>query len=1210
MNASESGARNAAVEMPSSLLGGQISSSFQQRGFISVGDPLPTSILLGCASGHSSYASRLEMIKLATSTGILGSSNTIPPSQPPIVPSLCGGPLPSPLPSLGATNGSGIGANAYPLLSSLAGPLGMTASAVANCVSQPQPSFPSLATQLQAPFLSNGTPNSALELAVPRVQPESTSSSKSGRRRRRKRHGNSSDAPAVAATSGCAAAASGTNGDEDSNQSGWHLVAMPPEKKKQRAVTYFGKLTPEKRHEVLMNNPKVARKATPQFLLDHDDDGTASFVKPLIGSKESRLVMKFTIPSEDEINSMYSRFEVTVAPMMNGVIGSFLDHEFKNPAQAICALSLVIRSYVSGFTVHKRTEYKNKEGKLIISLQCHTKNNRSKTEMENTGREAAGESFSPDRVKSNCKWKASIVSDAKSTRFTEISDFSLHSRECFRQYARFTPIEVTFQQDFPSSTRKSMMDELNQVPVRPGTLFQRTFRANAAENAEIAKALRKEMESYPIDASIYNSVDGYMEINEEMLEILRYLSMLRAKERLEARVTFQRSLAVTEVTSINLMWNAGKSLLSTHSDVIFCDSIWGVSDNVYNALTIVVIDENNDIRLAAISLTKREEKVRWKSFFLWVKSIVPSFNPKCIISDGAAYIYNAFSEVMGFEAVHVTCWWHLRENVKGQDGLDRAYGTRMLSLTYASNRSELERKRQELVADTVLNYGARSRQVKAVERAAANALIKLKVFTGGTVTNSYAESINSRLKQFGLITVFNMFSILQYFHSFVTSHNVRETPPLLLTDQMKEIYCDDVLRTVTKGVLSAQKLFLSTSTCEVVSVADDRVRVKETISFDPENQKELRTKLMEQQQREKGQSSEQESRLQLGQPQKVKLVKDTYWEVNWAGEKPKCRCNGLVYRGMPCPHIVLAARALHKKIPLECFNPRFFVNSTVINADDDGAATAAAAPPPPTQPEDELGGEEDLVLSCDENSRLEFSQPLQPTQAANKSSVLLKLTKLEEVNLYKQLEENANLLVGIRALPEYEAEATNVELMLSRMVTVAEGTYNSILQQANGNVLSPQLKDLHGSVLVVFADCGDASKSIRDDLHIASACLDMRNPSDAVCRFRGKLKASIIRLLLLYQQNIASVKFVIDQFLDEVKKLVRRCRMNASSGDAGLSRVQGHATSRSYLHVPQMVDEHCLSEIEDSRRQAAAVLSECSSTAAATTMEVGDSEEE
>ena len=78
--------------------------------------------------------------------------------------------------------------------------------------------------------------------------------------------------------------------------------------------------------------------------------------------------------------------------------------------------------------------------------------------------------------------------------------------------------------------------------------------------------------------------------------------------------------------------------------------------NGYFALTIVVQDENCNIRLACMSITKAEKKVSWKNFFQWVKSVVPTFNPDCIITDGASYISKSFQSVVPSDTVHIVCW--------------------------------------------------------------------------------------------------------------------------------------------------------------------------------------------------------------------------------------------------------------------------------------------------------------------------------------------------------------------------------------------------------------------------------------------------------------------------------------------------------------------------------------------------------------------------
>jgi len=156
-----------------------------------------------------------------------------------------------------------------------------------------------------------------------------------------------------------------------------------------------------------------------------------------------------------------------------------------------------------------------------------------------------------------------------------------------------------------------------------------------------------------------------VEPDDEIKSILRYLSLLHEKEELETYVSFGKTDAETrvEVSSINLMWKQGKRLLTTHGDVIFCDSMWNISKNGYYCLSVVVVDEHYDIRLAALSFTNKERTVSWKSFFEWIKSIVPSFKPKCIVTDGASYIHTAFNQVIRSKTVNIVCWWHQKMNV-------------------------------------------------------------------------------------------------------------------------------------------------------------------------------------------------------------------------------------------------------------------------------------------------------------------------------------------------------------------------------------------------------------------------------------------------------------------------------------------------------------------------------------------------------------------
>ena len=48
--------------------------------------------------------------------------------------------------------------------------------------------------------------------------------------------------------------------------------------------------------------------------------------------------------------------------------------------------------------------------------------------------------------------------------------------------------------------------------------------------------------------------------------------------------------------------------------------------------------------MAASAIAYDERKQAWITFFAWVKKNVPSFNPKCIVTDGATYINSAYVE--------------------------------------------------------------------------------------------------------------------------------------------------------------------------------------------------------------------------------------------------------------------------------------------------------------------------------------------------------------------------------------------------------------------------------------------------------------------------------------------------------------------------------------------------------------------------------------
>jgi len=64
------------------------------------------------------------------------------------------------------------------------------------------------------------------------------------------------------------------------------------------------------------------------------------------------------------------------------------------------------------------------------------------------------------------------------------------------------------------------------------------------------------------------------------------------------------------------------------------------------------------------------------------------------------------------------------------------------------------------------------------------------------------------------------------------------------------------------------------------------------------------------------------------------LSRNAKWQVTWNTETQMahCTCNELTYGGIPCQHIVCAALGNNFKIPLSCFNPRFFASQEEVSA--------------------------------------------------------------------------------------------------------------------------------------------------------------------------------------------------------------------------------------------------------------------------------------
>ena len=146
------------------------------------------------------------------------------------------------------------------------------------------------------------------------------------------------------------------------------------------------------------------------------------------------------------------------------------------------------------------------------------------------------------------------------------------------------------------------------------------------------------------------------------MTMIKYLTLEKEKGLLSEMIFRSDGEQKVEWCATHIMWGGGQDLLRTHSDVIFCDSIWNVSKEKDRLLTIVVIDSDYKLKLAAMSLVHNEKEQDWENLFFWVKQKIPSFSPKCVVTDGASYIMSGFRNAVDCGAQNIVCWWHQSKN--------------------------------------------------------------------------------------------------------------------------------------------------------------------------------------------------------------------------------------------------------------------------------------------------------------------------------------------------------------------------------------------------------------------------------------------------------------------------------------------------------------------------------------------------------------------
>ena len=578
-----------------------------------------------------------------------------------------------------------------------------------------------------------------------------------------------------------------------------------------------------------------------------------------------------------------------LVPDMNTSADKLMEKKFDNIFLAHLALCQMIRSFVPSLCANIKQTVVN-EGHSVTYIVCSTIQHRRK------------------KTEECCKWKATLVSlpDEK-FQFSRIDHFDLHKKSCIENVSRFVPTEITFQESLPPVSRQKIMAQLNQRAADQAIFSQRHYRDTLFVSNTLDQKRDEHIAEKDIDwsvTSLSNPEKGGLEkqyskeslFPPETSSLLKFLSLIKAEDN--AYTFFEIKRDDPTIATVNFMWPEGAQLLATHSDVIFCDSMWDCNSEKDFLLTIVVIDKNYKLRLAAAALSTRESEEPWKMFFSWVKRCVPEFNPKCFVSDDASYIHSAFDKCINPSAFHITCWWHKSKRSVERSPSERKYRNKILNLAYDGDPKEIDKEFNEIARDIIKSKmlkTTKSRLLSLLKKRKEQVFVKLKLFTGGTLSNSFAESINSRLRSLGINTKNGRMTVITILREYCKQKICCK--PFKDVEELSRIMTEEVIHKISNGVLTKEMKLMRQvrRNCDVISAQRNAAKVNERVDI-----------------------------VRNG----VHLSTDIAWDVTWNMESQRvhCTCNELTYGGIPCKHIILAALDNDFKIPLSCFNPRFFDN--------------------------------------------------------------------------------------------------------------------------------------------------------------------------------------------------------------------------------------------------------------------------------------------
>ena len=192
------------------------------------------------------------------------------------------------------------------------------------------------------------------------------------------------------------------------------------------------------------------------------------------------------------------------------------------------------------------------------------------------------------------------------------------------------------------------------------------------------------------------------------------------------------------------------------------------------------------------------------------------------------------------------------------------------------------------------------------------------------------------------------------------------------------------------------------------------------------------------------------------------------------------------------------------------------------------------------------------------------------------SECKLELSNSDEISFYAKLYNIAVVLTQLFAAQESKDKAKETEEWLTK---ASDGLVLACIASATtGEPCSDGVDTEIFNDIRLNPPAGNLDlKRIGDDLHIADASLNSTYPSEAMCEFRGRVRAVLIKIIIVRRVCPAMVSNFVAQFERRVTTLKDWAeRVSGQSiRTAGLRPVHGTLRSDSYVSVPGCVCNFC-----------------------------------